>query len=167
MTPLPSSRFEMPRWLKVALVITFGTNVVAVLTCGALLYSNSKIDTHQGENISTLIASQHADQLAACERGNDARVAEVGNLESDLISLRSDRKLLEAVQAATEPSPVYATAIEAKNRAIRRKHKAIHETIEAQAPVAIEKGSPVVDCVNKAYSLHDDQQDQSSQGGAR
>lgn len=171
MTPLsPHNRFEMPRWLKVVLVFTFATNILAVVACAGLLYVNSTTDSSQGGEIRDLVDAAHADQLAACERGNETREAQIGDLRADLINLRGDLGLLRAVAVATQASPVadvYVEAVDAKERTIRRKRRTIRKTIEAQAPVAVEKGSPIVDCKNKAYSLQDDQQEEWSRGGTR
>lgn len=149
------NRFVMPTWLKAVLVVVAGLNIAAVLTGAVLLWTNAGTDSRQGEDIADLIGQQQDNSLAACERGNDARVAEVANLQGDVLVLRSDRALLEAVQSLAPPGTLaeaYSKSIRAKSLAIKRKRQSVDEVIESQADVAVEPGSPEADC-DKAYSL--------------
>jgi hypothetical protein len=156
MEPLSAhNRFELPAWLKTALVAVIILNVAAVITGAVLLWTNADTDSDQGKDIADLIAQQQDNDVAACERGNNTRLAEVGNLRSDVLVLFSDRALLEAVTAASPPSPLaeaYETSIRSKTLAIGRKQQVVDEVIESQAAVAVKPGSPVADC-DKAYSL--------------
>jgi hypothetical protein len=156
MTPLsPHNRFELPLWLKVALGLTFALNVAAVLTCAALLWTNAGTDSQQTTDIAELVREQQHNTLAGCERGNLARKAEVSDLRGDILVLRSDRALLQAVLQASPPgqlSSAYAASIRAKSFAIDRKQRAIESVIRSQAEVAKKPGSPIADCA-KAYSL--------------
>lgn len=168
--------YEMPtpiKWLFAAVGIL---NVVAIIAAAGLLYFNNGTDASQTEaiknqtmQIAKLVGAQHEDQISACKRGNDSRLAEIDNLQSDLISLKADLSLLRVVYAATKGSrlsSIYGAAVQAKELAIQRKRASIRKTIEAQAPVAVKRGSPLVDCAHKAYSLHQNQHD-GSQGGDR
>lgn len=69
--------------------------------------------------------SLHRAAILTCERGNESRVVNIENLEDDIQTYRE---------------------IGASERAIARKQGTIADTIAAQAPVAVEPGSPVVDC---------------------
>lgn len=149
------NRFELPRYLKVTLAVVAALNIAAVLVGAALLWTNSGTDEQQGKDIASLIRQQQDNNVAACERGNNTRLAEVGNLRSDVLVLLSDRALLEAVASASPPSPLtaaYETSIRSKTLAIGRKRQVVDEVIESQAAVAVKPGSPVADC-DKAYSL--------------
>lgn len=156
MEPLSAhNRFELPTWLKVALVGVIALNVTAVLVGAVLLWTNVGTDSTQGKDIADLIAEQQENNLAACERGNNGRLAEVNNLRSDLIVLRSDKALLEAVADLSPPSPLtaaYETSIRSKTLAIARKRQVVNEVVESQASVAVRPGSVVADC-HEAYSL--------------
>lgn len=88
-----------------------------------------------------------------CERANKTRRVNIGNLRSDVHTLKTTLGLWEAAIAASgvgeAPPPVLAAFtryLAGLRHGITHKQKSIRGTIAAQRAVAIEKGSPVVDC---------------------
>lgn len=112
------------------------------------------------EHISDLVDRQHKSDLEFCARSNDARVSSIHNLRGDVHTLKAGLELWEAAAGATtaeaaaqtppEVAEAFSRDITALRRGIDRKQHAIHSSIEAQAPVAIHPGSPIVDCA-RAY----------------
>lgn len=94
-----------------------------------------------------IITSQHDSNIGSCERGNESRLATVKNLKADRENLRADRDFL---QSAISPSPSRVALVSQKNATVVKKTAAIKGLIESQSSVAIEPGSPVVDCA-KAF----------------
>ncbi len=81
--------------------------------------------------------------IEQCERGNETRLATLRNFHNDIVNLEADRNLLETL---LPPGELLSSELSAKRRAIDAKRATIRDTIAAQAPVAVEPGSPEVDC---------------------
>jgi hypothetical protein len=88
-----------------------------------------------------------------CERGNESREVNVGNLRNDVHTLVTTLALWEAALATSgtgEAPPEVVAAfngyLDGLRLGIQHKRRTIRRTIETQAPVAIEPGSPVDDC---------------------
>lgn len=162
-------KYELPEWLKYLLGTAAVLTIIAILVGGWILYNNASTDSDQGTDIHNLVEQTNHSAIETCHRGNDSRAAqvkayeqEIENLESDIENLRNDEEFVGLQASLVPPGPVqsalYGFAAE-KKESIGRKHQTIanvestiNEIIAAQAPFAIKKGSPRIDC-NEANAL--------------
>jgi hypothetical protein len=95
--------------------------------------------------LSGLVSSQHNAQLEACTRGNESRVATVRNLRADEVKAKKELRKEELVEQRY-PLGVRSDYIAYLRWYVDSKAETIRQTIHSQREVAIEPGSPVVDC---------------------
>lgn len=114
-------------------------------------------------DVKELSETNRESNFATCERGNESRPVTVANLEGDIVKLQADVRDLKAeLQLINDvPGPVgelvrqrKRNAIDAAQAAIKGKEASIQGLIAAQAPVAIEPGSLIVDCLKVVDDAH-------------
>lgn len=100
----------------------------------------------------------HTDEVTSCERNNESRAASVEEKRQSVKTLRKTLRLWRAALKESPPPeradspilPLFLAYVESLEEELDTKRVGIHDAIAAQAEVAIEPGSPVVDCA-KAF----------------
>lgn len=147
MAELKRAHDEIPWWERIEVLLVGGILCVLVLT---VLYFTNQVKEYEQQN--------RANSIAACERGNEARVADVRNLNADIERLnahlasivRDALNLQRYLPNAQSWIDVKLTEVRALKVAIEDKRAIAQEKIASIEPYAVRKGSPLVDC-QRAY----------------
>lgn len=134
---------ETPWWVRLA-VLAVGA-VLAILIVVVGVYTN---------DVKGFSEQNRANAIAACERGNEARVGDIRNLRSDLTRLKQQRKAESADIAGLFRSPVqdpvwvaaHADARDAMTAGIVQKRFAIDETLDSIKGLTFPDKPAVIDC---------------------
>lgn len=140
----------------VSMVLNFGYAVTAHNTANSARKTAGEVELLQEVTV--------LNQRKGCERSNRAREGEVKNLRSDAAVEQAQLRLwlaalgeatpaeLEALEG-TEALAALTRNVEKLERGVAHKKAAVKHLIASQAKVAIEPGSPRVDC-KSAYPLN-------------
>lgn len=147
MAELKRAHDETPWWVRLSVLLVGGILCVLMLT---VLYFTNQVKEYEQQN--------RANSIAACERGNEARVADVRNLNADIERLnahlasivRDAVNLQRYLPAAQSWIDVKLTEARALKHAIEDKRLIARDKLAAVEPYAVSEGSPLADC-ERAY----------------
>lgn len=136
-----------PWWVRGIILATFV--MIAFLAATVIVFTN-RVKGYSEQNRQSAIS--------ACERGNEARVGDVQNLENDIMRLRaqvvSEQADIDGLrQLDPPPAEWIRSKVDAKAAmlaGIRFKHQSIETKLVSVAEFAESPGSPVIDC-QQAY----------------
>lgn len=147
MAELKKAHEEAPWWVRLSVLLVGGVLVGLLLV---VMWNTNEVKTFEEQN--------RTNAITACERGNEARVATVGNLKNDIHRL--DAQLASTVRDALNIQkflPNSSAWVDSKLREARAlregiefKQKTINDTLASMDEYAVRKGSPIIDC-DKAY----------------
>lgn len=132
----------------IVLMLLLPILVGVAITLGDVAGAQSQLRDQQQGLAATVLAlhqiqaRQHEEALSTCERGNESRLATIRNYRHD----RAQLQLYQEIFYGLPPGALREHAVTLTAESILAKTRTIKHTIHAQAEVAIEPGSPIVDC---------------------
>jgi hypothetical protein len=143
----------LPGAVVILLAIALVFSIVAAV-------SSHQISIHTRNNTHQLARLQREGVISnreSCQRSNDARVASIAEKLATIKSLGKQLAFWERVRKESDSSAsppailaLFDTFVDSLGEEIETKHASIEASIESQAKVAIEPGSPRTDCA-RAY----------------